>query len=82
MNKILITVKVPMIEKNFDIRIPISKNIGITTNLLVNTINELSEGHYPKKQDAVIMLSDGTVLDKSIVVKDCGLKNGDTIVMI
>ena len=82
MNKILVTVKVPMIEKNYDIRIPISKNIGITTNLLVNTINELSEGHYPKKQDAVIMLGDGTILDKNQVIKDCGLKNGDTIIMI
>lgn len=81
-NKILLTVKVPMIEKKYDIKIPISKNIGVATELLVETINELSEGHYPNKKDAVIMLCDGTVLDKDSIVKDCGLKNGDTIIIV
>ena len=81
-NKILLTVKVPMIEKKYDIKIPISKNIGVAQGLLIETINELSEGHYPKKKDAVIMLCDGTVLDKESIVKDCGLKNGDTIIIV
>ena len=54
MNKILLTVKVPMIEKTYDIKIPISKNIGVASNLLIEAINELSEGHYPKKKDAVL----------------------------
>lgn len=82
MNKILLTVKVPMIEKTYDIKIPISKNIGVASNLLIEAINELSEGHYPKKKDAEIMLVDGTVLTHDKIIKDCGLKNGDTIVII
>lgn len=82
MNKILVTVKVPMIEKNYDIKIPISKNIGVTSELLAETICELSEGHYPNKKDAIIMLCDGTILEKNTIVKDCGLKNGDSIIII
>lgn len=81
-NKILLTVKVPMIEKKYDIKIPISKNIGVAAELIIETINELSEGHYPKKKDAVLMLCDGTILDKDSIVKDCGLKNGDSIIIV
>lgn len=82
MNKILLTVKVPMIEKKYDIKIPISKNIGVAAELIVETIHELSEGHYPKKSNATIMLCDGTVLDKDAIIKDCNLKNGDAIIIV
>ena len=37
---------------------------------------------YPKKKDAEIMLVDGTVLTHDKIIKDCGLQNGDTIVII
>ena len=82
MNKILVKVKVPMIEKSYDIRIPVSKNIKITSKLLVDTINELSEGHFPKKEVVQLMLTDGTILQNTDIVKKCGLKNGETIVII
>lgn len=82
MNKILLTVKVPMIEKKYDIKIPISKNIGVARELLIKTINELSEGHYPNKNNAVLLLSDGTILKETAIIKDYNLKNGDTIIII
>ena len=70
------------LAKKYDIKIPISKNIGVAQELIIETINELSEGHYPKKKNSVMMLCDGTVLDKDSIVKDCGLKNGDTIIIV
>jgi len=81
-NKILITVKVPMIEKEYDIYIPISKNIKVASDLLVDTIHELSEGHFPKKDKVSLLLSDGSMLSNNSTVKECGLKNGDVIVLI
>lgn len=81
-NKILITVKVPMIEKEYDIYIPVSKNIKIVSELLVNTINELSEGHFPRKENVSLLMSDGTVLKNTNIVKECGIKNGDIIVLL
>lgn len=82
MNKILITVKVPMIEREYDVYIPVSKNVKVTTELLIKTINELSEGHFPKKQKATLMLNDGTILKNESIIKECGLKNADIVIMI
>lgn len=82
MNKILITVKVPMIEKEYDIRIPVSKNVKITSDLLINTIHELSEGHFPKKEKVILMLNNGTILKNNTIIKECGLKNGDVVILI
>lgn len=81
-NKILITVKVPLLEKEYDIYIPVSKYIKNTTELLINTIHELSEGHFPKKETVTLMLADGSILRDSYTIKNCGLKNGDTIILV
>lgn len=82
MNKILITVVVPTIEEKYDIYIPVSKSIKVTKNLLVKTINELSEGHFPMREKCELLSSEGRIFDDNLIIKECGLKNGDKIVLI
>ena len=41
-NKILITVHVPLLDKKYDIFIPINKKIGTIKKYCIETINELS----------------------------------------
>ena len=43
-------------------------------------LSEINEGL--EKKDAEIMLVDGTVLTNDKIIKDCGLKNGDTIIIV
>lgn len=81
-NKILITVSVPMIEEEYDIYIPISKSIKVTSKLLVKTINELSEGHFPLKDKCTLLSSSGQVLNENSIIKECEIKNGDKIILI
>ena len=81
-NKILITVLVPMIEEEYDIYIPISKPIRITKELLVKTINELSDGHLPIKNNYVLMSSMGLVYADNSIIKDCGIRNGDKVILV
>lgn len=81
-NKILITVLVPMIEEEYDMYIPVSKSIKVTANLLIKTINELSEGHFPIKEKCILLTSDGQVLKEGSNIKESGIKNGDKIILI
>ena len=81
-NKILITVLVPMIEKEYDIYIPVSKSIRVTANLLIKSINELSEGHFPIKDKCSLLTSTGEILKEDSNIKDSGIKNGDKIILI
>lgn len=80
-NKILVTVVVPMIEEEYDIYIPVSKKIKVTTKLLVKTINELSEGHFPLK-DNNVLICNNLILGNNLTVKECNIKNGDYLVLI
>ncbi len=81
-NKILVVVVVPMIEEEYNVYIPVSKNIKIATDLIVKTVNELSEGHYPIKKNSVLMDSSGNIFAKGYTVKESGIKNGDKLVLI
>lgn len=81
-NKILITVVVPLIEEKYDIYIPISKSIKVTKDLLIKTINELSEGHFPKKETCVLLSNSGSVYGDNSTIKDCRIKNGDKVILI
>jgi len=81
-NKILISIKVPMIEEEYDVFVPISKNIKLTIDLLVKTVNELTLGHYPLKSGSYLLDLNGNLLDKSLTIKESGLKNGDRLILI
>ncbi len=81
-NKILVTVIVPMIEEKYDIYIPVSKNIKVTKDLLIKTINELSEGHFPKKESCTLISSNGTIYEDNSTIKESEIKNGDKIILI
>ena len=82
MNKILVTIVVPMIELTYDIYIPVSKNTKIAIDLLAETINELTEGHFPKKEKYTLINSEGVILDKKKNIKENGVKNGDKLILI
>ena len=81
-NKILVIVVVPMIEEEYNIYIPVSKSINVTIELLVKTINELSEGHYQIKNNAKLISSNGEIFPRNYTVKASGIKNGDKIILI
>lgn len=81
-NKILVTIVVPMIEETYDIYIPVSKTIKTTKKLLVNTIHELSAEHFPKNKDCILMSNAGIVYKNDLNIKECGIRNGDKIILI
>ncbi len=81
-NKILITVGVPMIDEEYDIYIPVSKNIKLSIDLIVKAINELTNGHFPIKDNYIMINSNGEILSKSKTIKESNLKNGDKVILV
>ena len=81
-NKIFITVGVPMIDEEYDIYIPVSKNIKLSIDLIVKAINELTNGHFPIKDNYIMINSNGEILSKSKTIKESNLKNGDKVILV
>ena len=82
-NKILIGLYVPLIEKNYDIYIPINQKIGTIKRLIENGLIELTDNSYVIKEDTNFYSKEtGQIYDVNKSVRETDLKNGSRIILI
>ncbi len=82
-NKILIELQIPLIEKQFDLFIPINKKIGTIKNLVEQALVELTDNAYsPKDESNFYSKETGDIYDVNKTVRDTDLKNGSRIILI
>ena len=83
MNKVLICVFVPLIEKEYDVYIPVNKKVGYIKKLLIKSIIELSENNYKVSEN--IVLSNKTtsyVYKDDEYIIDTDIRNGTKLVIL
>lgn len=82
-NKILIELDIPLIEKSYDLYIPINKTIGTVKRLIEEALVEITEGAYIIKQETNFYSKEtGQIYDINHKVRDTDLKNGSRIILI
>ena len=82
-NKILIELSIPLIEKTYDIYIPINKKIGTVKKLIEEGLIELTDNAYIVKEDSnFYSMETGEVYDVNKTVRETDLKNGSRIILI
>lgn len=82
-NKILIELEIPLIEKRYDLFIPINKKIGTIKNLIENALVELTDSAYVPKDDSNFYSKEtGEIFDVNKTVIDTNLRNGSRIILI
>ncbi len=86
MNKILVILYIPIIEKKFDVLLPPSKKIYHVIQVLMKSINELAGKIYETDTFSNMpLLYDKLTAepyDINLNVKDAGIKNGTEIILI
>lgn len=82
-NKILIELYIPLIEKNYDLYIPINKKIGTIKKLIEEGLIDLTDYDYIIKEGSNFYSKEtGEVYDVNKSVRETDLKNGSRIVLI
>lgn len=82
-NKILIELEIPLIEKEYDLFIPINKKVGTIKSLIEQALVELTENAYIIKEDSNLFSKDtGIMYDVNDTVRDTDLKNGSRIILL
>ena len=82
-NKILIELEIPLIEKRYDLFIPINKKVGTIKNLIENALVELTDSAYVPKDDSNFYSKEtGEIFDVNKTVRDTNLRNGSRIILI
>lgn len=82
-NKVLVKLYIPMIEKNYDVWIPINKKISTIITLLVKGISDLNKGCYQPK-DLPILYNKETSEEYDINLKviNTNIRNGTELILI
>ena len=82
-NKILIEIYIPLVEKKYDVFIPINKKVGTIKKLIDTAIVELTSNAYVPTDEANFYSKEtGEIYDVNKTVRDTDLKNGSRIIII
>lgn len=82
-NKILIELEIPLIEKKYDLFIPINKKVGTIKSLIEEALIELTEEAYKIKESTNLYSKEtGAIYDVNQTVRDTDLKNGSRIILL
>lgn len=82
-NKILIELEIPLIEKKYDLFVPINKKVGTVKTLIESSLVELTDNAYtPKEESNFYSKETGEIYDVNKNVRDTDLKNGSRILLI
>ncbi len=83
MNKILVKLYVPTIGTEYDIWIPVNRRIHTVIKLIVQTINEFTNGEYaPSKLPILYDKKTAESYDINLTVGESMIKNGSEIILI
>lgn len=81
-NKLLVLVYIPMLERQFDIYIPVVKKVGAVKNLVIALISEMCEGMIVNDDTKSFYdKSTGEKIDDNQFVKTSGIKNGTKLIL-
>jgi len=82
-NKILIEIEIPLIEKKYDVFIPINKKVGTIKKLIDTALVELTGNSFvPSDTENFYSKETGEIYDVNKTVRDTDLKNGSRIILI
>ena len=83
MDKVLVKLYVPMLEKIYDVWIPSHKKIYNVIVLLVKAINDLNGNCYkPKKMPLLYDKITAEIYDVNLKVKDSTIRSGTEIILL
>lgn len=82
-NKLLINIYVPLMEKDYDLFIPINKTVGAVKQLIINSIIDLTYGIYkPNDKLELYIKKDGSLLKNDEYIKELNIGNGEKIILM
>lgn len=83
MDKILVELYIPVINRSYDVYLPLASKMHEVEGLLSSAIREISEGYFVASLDTVLCDRDtGTVLDINKSALELGLRNGSKLMLI
>lgn len=83
MNKVLVEVYVPVLERSFDIFIPLHSPMFEVLELIKKAVQEMSDGRFLTNENtAICYRENGTILNINLSVYELEIRNGSKLMLI
>lgn len=83
MDKIIVELRIPAIDKIYDVKIPRDIQIWEATQLIVKMVSNLHPVLYASENEAMLVdYESGEVIAVNALVADSGLTNGARVMLI
>ena len=83
MNKVLVNVYIPILNRSYDVFIPVQSQVFEVTELIKRAVSELSEGQFMPSRDTVLAYkTTGEILDINSAVFELEIGNGTKLMLI
>ena len=80
--KVYILVEAPVLEKTYELFVPIDRRIHDILELLKKNIPELSEGYFKNNNVSLYSKSTGRAYDMNQIIKNSNIKMGTRLIII
>ena len=79
--KVLVTILVPEIEKNYEVYLPVNRAIGDVCKLINKLVNEDTYGLFPIRDDVLLCnRHTGEFYSYQSYIRDTNIRNGSQLV--
>jgi len=81
-NKILVELHIPIINKVYEIFLPVGKNVKIITELITKSLNNIDKTSSIIQNMVICDGITGQIIDPNLCIKDTKLQNGSKIILL
>lgn len=83
MDKVLIEVYVPLLDRSFDMFVPLISPMYEVLALIKRAVTEMSDGRFmPDEGTALCHREDGTIININLSVYELDIRNGSRLMLI
>lgn len=83
MDKVLVEIYVPLLDRSFDMFIPLASPMYEVLELMKKAIAEMSDGRFIANENtALCRREDGSIININLSVYDLEIRNGSKLMLI
>lgn len=83
MDKVLVEIFVPVLNRSFDIFIPLQSPMYEVLELIKKAVKEMSDGRFVvNRSTAICHREDGTIININLSVYELEIRNGSKLMLI
>ena len=80
--RVYIIIETPILDKKYELLVPIDRRIHELINLLKSNIPELSEKYYENHELNLYNKLTGELYDMNLIIKNSNIKTGTKLILI